>query len=179
LFRPTFIIAAVLLATGCSHAPQGAVQTQANALQARAAQTKAEFVSAAKAKGVKLTEADLAVIQAERQVVPNGTWAARPAEKLTAEQNLDVHFRKHGHEFRPAITSAPDYQAQGNAAGMGKRGAVRYFFDTTSFQKGYQSHVVRWVPATHDFTAFKSTGEETTYYQNDPKPNRFIEVPVW
>jgi hypothetical protein len=149
------------------------------AFQARAAQTKAEFVAAAKSKGVKLSEADLAMIQAERQVTPNGTWAARPAEHLTADQNLDVHFRKHGHEFRPAITSAADYQAQGNAAAMGKRGAVRYFFDTTSFDKGYQSHVIRWVPATHDFTAFKADGTETTYYQNDPKPNRFIEVPVW
>lgn len=179
MVRRTLIVALALVATGCGRAPQAATSIAPSSLQARAAQSKAEFVAAAKSKGVKLSEADLAVIQAERQVVPNGTWAARPAEHLTAEQNLDVHFHKHGHEFRPAITSAEDYQAQGNAAGTGKRGTVRYFFDTTSFDKGYQSHVIRWVPATHDFTAFKADGAETTYYQNDPKPNRFIEVPVW
>jgi hypothetical protein len=141
--------------------------------------TKEAFVAAAKAKGAKLTDAQLAEIQAERQVVPNGTWAPRPAEHLSAAENLDVHFRKHGHEFRPALQSEADYMAQGNAAATGKRGAVRYFFDTTSYQKGYQSHVVRWVPTTRDFTAFKADGSETTYYQNVPKPNRFIEVPVW
>ncbi|MDB5098511.1 MAG: hypothetical protein JWM80_2932 [Cyanobacteria bacterium RYN_339] len=180
MFRRTFIFAAIVsLVAGCSHAPQGAMVNPAAALQARAVQTKADFVAAAKSKGVKLTDADLAVIQAERQVTPNGTWAPRPAENLTAEANLDVHFKKHGHEFHPAVTSAPAYQTQGNAAGMGKRGTVRFFFDTTSFQKGYQSHVIRWVPTTHDFTAFRADGAETTYYQNDPKPTRFIEVPTW
>ena len=141
--------------------------------------TKEAFVAAARAKGVKLTEANLAEIQTERNLVPIGEWASRPAEKLTAQQNLDVHFRKHGHEFRPAITSAEAYMQQGNDAASGKRGPVRYFFDTTSYKKGYQSHVVRWVPKTNDFTAFKADGAETTYYQSVPKAGRFIEVPTW
>jgi hypothetical protein len=179
LIRRSIIVAVALLAAGCGRAPQTGTAVAPAALQARAAQTKADFVAAARSKGVKLTDDDLAMIHAERQVVPNGTWAPRPAENLTADQNLDVHFKKHGHEFRPALTSAEAYMAQGNAAGTGKRGTVRYFFDTTSFGKGYQSHVVRWVPTTHDFTAFRADGAETTYYQNDPKPNRFIEVPVW
>jgi hypothetical protein len=141
--------------------------------------TKEAFLSAVKAKGLKLSEADLAVIQAERVVKPSGLWAPRPAENLTAQQNLDVHQKKHGHEFRPALTTSEAYIKQGNAAGAGERGEVRFFFDTTSFQKGYQSHVVRWVPKTNDFTAFRADGAQTTYYQSVPKAGRFIEVPVW
>jgi hypothetical protein len=176
------------LTAGCGLAPQSVVAgsrtTNVSALSKGGGafvspKSKEEFAAAAKAKGVKLSEEDLAMIQAERQVKPSGIWAPRPAEKLTAEQNLDVHFKKHGHEFRPALTSAAAYMAQGNAAGNGERGTVRFFFDITSFDKGYQTHVVRWVPQTHDFMAFRTDGAETTYYQNDPQPNRFIEVPTW
>jgi hypothetical protein len=180
-----FVLSATLVAllgTGCAQMP-GADQLAASRLSSSTmsakADTKADFIAEAKAKGVKLTEAQLEEIQAERNVVPNGTFAPRPAEKLTAEQNLDVHWRKHGHEFKPALTTAADYLAQANAAGSGKRGAVRFFFDTTSYQKGYQSHVVRWVPATNDFTAFRKDGSQTTYYQSKPKVGRFIEVPAW
>ena len=80
MVRRTLIVALALVATGCGRAPQAATSMVPTAFQARAAQTKAEFVAAAKSKGVKLSEADLAMIQAERQVTPNGTWAARPAE---------------------------------------------------------------------------------------------------
>jgi hypothetical protein len=187
--RPLALSAALLVAltAGCGVAPNalmtGQRATAASALghggEFVSPKTKEEFVKAAQAKGVKLTEADLTQIQAERKVVPSGLWAPRPAENLTAQANLDVHWKKHGHEFNPAITSAEAYLKQGNDAGSGKRGTVRFFFDTTSFDKGYQTHVVRWVPTTLDFTAFRTDGAETTYYRNVPKANRFIEVPAW
>lgn len=185
-FAAAALAALVLAACGRSGAPTALSQAQAAAMaQAKAPSfgqapaTREAFIAAAKAKGVSLTDAQVELIRAEFRAVPNGRFAARPAMNLSAQQNLDVHFQKHGHEFKPAIASAEAYVAQGNAAATGKRGAVRFFFDTTSFQKGYQSHVVRWVPATHDFTAFMADGSETTYYQNDPKPNRFIEVTAW
>lgn len=187
-FLTAALMATLVVSCGRSGPTTSAVQLRAAQVAAAAAKapsfgtapaTREAFVAAAKAKGVKLTEAQVELIRAERHVVPNGQFAARPAMNLSAQQNLDVHFKKHGHEFRPAIASAEAYVAQGNAAATGKRGEVRFFFDTTSFQKGYQSHVVRWVPATHDFTAFMADGSETTYYQNDPKPNRFIEVASW
>lgn len=182
-FRPFVIVVAVSLLAGCGVSPTQQLAQVRAAATARAkavdATSKASFVAAAKAKGISLTEDQLAELQAERAVKPNNTWAPRPAANLTADQNLQTHFLKHGHEFNPKITSAAAYMAQGNAAGNGDRGPVRFFFDTTSFDKGYQTHVVRWVQKTHDFTAFKPDGSETTYYQNDPQPSRFIEVPAW
>jgi hypothetical protein len=191
--RPVVLSAAallVMLSAGCGFAPQSQMVSSsqmgsASALKKAAPKgdaapaTKEAFIAAAKAKGVKLTDADLAVIQAERTVKPNGIWAPRPAENLTAQRNLEVHQQKHGHEFRPALSTPEAYLSQGNAAGNGSRGTVRFFFDTTSFDKGYQSHVVRWVPPTNDFTAFRADGSETTYYQSAPKPGRFIECPIW
>lgn len=142
--------------------------------------TKEEFVAAVKAAGVKLTDADLQEIAVERTIKPNGQWAPRPAENLTADQNLSVHFNKHGHEFHPALTSEGDYLKQAMAAANGERGTVRFFFDVTSFDKGYQTHVVRWNPANHDFCAVRNDGAMTTYYQNfKVAPKRFIEVPLF
>lgn len=187
VLRP--LVAAALLATalvGCgTHmSPAAPRTTQAASALGKAQfppapEDKDAFVRAASSKGIKLTDAQLAEIQAERQVKPNGTFAPRPAENLTAEQNLETHWRKHGNEFKPAIKSPQDYVKQGNAAGTGERGEVRFFFDTTSYKKGYQTHVVRWVPKTLDFTAFRTDGAQTTYYQNVPAPGRFIEVPTW
>lgn len=184
-----FVLSATLVAllgTGCAQIPSAdqfagsrLASSAVSAKSDNAPATKAEFIAAAKAKGVKLTDAQLDEIQAERNVEPNGTFAPRPAMNLSAEQNLEVHWKKHGHEFKPALKTPADYMAQANAAGSGKRGAVRFFFDTTSYQKGYQSHVVRWVPATMDFTAFRADGSQTTYYQSKPKVGRFIEVPAW
>lgn len=189
------VSATVLVAslTGCGHAAPGTALARAQALNAAqaaahkhatgdtldAAGGKAGFAKAVAAKGINLTDEQLDEIQAERNVKPSGQWAPRPAANLTAAQNLTVHFLKHGHEFRPAIPTEQAYLAQGNAAGSGERGTVRFFFDTTSFAKGYQTHVVRWVPTTHDFTAFRTDGAETTYYENDPQPSRFVEVPAW
>ena len=192
LRRSTFVAALLVAAAlaGCGRAagpfaaaPRAIAPAQALGggapAVADAPATKDAFVAAVRAKGVKLTEANLAEIQAERRVVPSGLWAPRPAENLSAQQNLDVHFKKHGAEFKPAMPSAEAYMQQGNDAGAGKRGEVRFFFDTTSYQKGYQTHVVRWVPKTLDFTAFRTDGAETTYYRSVPKAGRFIEVPSW
>ena len=186
MFQRPFAVSAALVAIVLAGCGQSAIpgqlastRTAAPSVSAKAAASKAEFVAAVKAKGIKLTEAELAIIQTERTLVPNGKFAPRPAENLSAEQNLEVHWKKHGHEFRPAIQSPEDYLKQGNAAATGERGEVRFFFDTTSFKKGYQSHVIRWVPKTMDFTAFRADGSQTTYYQSKPKENRFIEVPVW
>jgi hypothetical protein len=180
------LAAITVLVAGCGSAVQAPLGQQQALRQAAALgqvpagpKTKADFVKACAAKGIKFSDDQLELIQKERRVVPSGVWAPRPAENLTGEQNLDVHWRKHGHEFRPAIESAEAYLAQGNAAGAGNRGEIRFFFDTTSLDKGYQSHVVRWNPKNHDFPAFRADGAETTYYQNDPKPSRFVEVPLW
>lgn len=190
VLRPLPLVAATLLAafiSGCgshaflplasSRAPQAAQAFKA-AFPA-APVDKAAFIAASGAKGIKFTDAQLIEIQGERQVKPSGLFAPRPAANLTAQQNLDVHWRKHGSEFKPAIKSPEDYVLQGNAAGDGTRGEVRYFFDTTSYKKGYQTHVVRWVPKTMDFTAFRTDGAQTTYYQNVPQAGRFVEVPTW
>jgi hypothetical protein len=143
-------------------------------------QTKDDFVAAVKAAGVTLSAADLNEIAQERTVKPNGQWAPRPAENLTADQNLSVHFNKHGHEFHPALTSEQDYLKQAIAAATGARGTVHYYFDVTSFDKGYQTHVVRWNPVNHDFCAVRNDGAMTTYYQNfRVQAKRYIEVPLF
>jgi hypothetical protein len=196
-FALSFVALLVTSTAGCGTNPQAtsagrnmaASSVQANGhffkggakptIGAPAAGAEAAFVSAVKSQGITLTPDQLAQIQAERAVKPNMTWAPRPAVNLTAAQNLTVHFLKHGHEFNPALASEQAYMAQGNAAGTGGRGVVRFYFDTTSYTKGYQTHVVRWVPSTNDFTAFRTDGAETTYYQSQPQPGRFIEVPAW
>jgi hypothetical protein len=140
--------------------------------------TKAEFVQAVSSLGVKLTDAQLSVISANRSAKPSGTMAPRPAANLTSEQNLRVHFLKHGGEFHPAFATAEEYLAQAVALAEGKRGPVEYYFDITSFKKGYQSNVVLWNSSTKELTAMRPDGATTTFY-HDPslKPNRFVVVP--
>lgn len=156
------------------HAPTGLA-----ALADQAPKDKAAFLAELKSRSIKLSEKDLATLIEERHLTPSGQFAARPAANLTSEQNLTVHFKKHGHEFSPNIPSEQAYIDQGIDAATGDRGTVRFFFDTTSFKKGYQSHIVRWVPSTKDFTAFRADGAMTTYYRNfKVSPKRFIEVPA-
>lgn len=157
-------------------APQGATYTAAGA---KAPRTKDEFLKAVAAKGVKLSEAQLAIIAKERNVVPAGTFAPRPAAGLSADQNWVVHFNKHGHEFNPAFKTKEAYLAGGVATGKGEAGEIKYLFDTTSFKKDYQTHVIRWNPKTLGFTAFRGEdGAMTTFYRNKPNAGRFIEVPA-
>lgn len=111
--------------------------------------------------------------------MPAGKFAARPAENLTAEQNWDVHFNKHGHEFKPAFTTREAYLAGAVATAKGELGAIKYLFDLQSFQKGYQTHVIRWNPKTLGFTAVRGEdGATTTFYLNKPNTSRFVEVPA-
>ncbi|MNX88082.1 hypothetical protein D3C86_1200400 [compost metagenome] len=127
---------------------------------------------------MKLTDEQLDIISKSRNMTPNGLFASRPAANLTAEQNLETHFVKHGHEFNPKITSAAQYLQQATDLAAGKRGDLKFYFDTTSFAKGYQSNVVRWNPQTKEMTAVRPDGAVTTYYLNfSLKSNRFVIVP--
>ncbi|MNT61691.1 hypothetical protein D3C72_1993500 [compost metagenome] len=137
-------------------------------------------MKAVAARGVKLTDAQLELISKGRSIEPNGTFAARPAANLTSDQNLKVHFEKHGHEFSPKITSAEEYLDRAMSLASGKRGKIVYYFDTTSFSKGYQSQVVRWNPQSKEFTALRPDGAVTTYYLNfNLASKRFVSVPAF
>lgn len=172
----------ILTASGCgtygSLSPLGfGSPTSATALKSEPT-TKEEFVKAVASRGIKLTSQQLALISTGRSVQPDGTFASRPANNLTAEQNLEVHFKKHAREFKPAIPSAEEYLKRAMDLAAGKRGKIVYYFDTTSFSKGYQSQVVRWNPQTKEMTALRPDGAVTTYYLNfSLKPNRFVVVP--
>ena len=150
----------------------------ARALDAATDLEKAFRADAAK-HGVNLTDAQFAQIKVERKVMPIGTFANRPAENLTPEQNLNVHFLKHGKEF-PGLATQADYLAAAIAFDSGKKGPVNFYFDTTSYAKGYQTHVVRWGAASHEFSAVRADGAVTTYYRNDRvDAKRFVPVPAF
>jgi hypothetical protein len=56
-----------------------------------------------------------------------------------------VHFKKHRLDVgRPFPASPEEYMGRSIASAAGQRGTIEYYFDTTSFDKGYQSNVVRW-----------------------------------
>lgn len=128
-------------------------------------------------RNIRLSEDQIAIIRAERRAVPSGLFAPRPAANLTAEQNLEVHYQKHRKEF--GHTSAEEYLREAIAHLAGRKGELQYFYDTTSFQKGYQTHVVRWNPQSKDFGAVKADGAITTYYKNFTiNSKRFVPVPA-
>lgn len=177
-------IAALLLTTflaGCGIAePIHSVAPAAVQATASDPQTKDEFVKAVAALGVKLTPDQVATIEEDRMVSPNGQWAPRPAENLTAAQNLTIHFQKHCRDFNPPVASEANYQAQAIALAKGERGTIKFLFDITSFDKGYQSNVVRWNPQSCEMTAVRLDGAMTTYYLNyRMSPKRFVSVPAF
>lgn len=180
IFAPLVLTALTFLG-GCGVAPsQPTVVAAAHVRAAGIPTTKAQFVQAVAALGVTLTDDQLAIISADRAVTPNGQWAPRPAANLTADQNLQVHFLKHGAQFHPAIPTAQAYLAQAMALAVGQRGPIQYYFDTTSFAKGYQSCVVRWNSASQEMTALRPDGAITTYYLNNTlEANRFVVVPAF
>lgn len=175
------LTALALLSSGCGVSANAGFASAPNALALRAnsaPQTEADFVRACAALGVKLTSDQLATISADRAVQPNGAWAPRPADNLTADQNLQVHFLKHGSQFHPAPATPQAYLAQAMALAEGRRGPIQYYFDTTSFAKGYQSHVVIWNAQSQEMTAMREDGAMTTYYLNNSlAANRFVVVP--
>ncbi len=135
------------------------------------------FLQNASKLGVRLNDNELKEIDIQRHVQPSGFWAARPAMNLTAEQNLNIHFIKHKNEFK-GINSAAQYLQRALEFQRRQTPSITYFFDITSFDKGYQSNVVKFDARTHEFGALKSNGDITTYYTNDmPSPKRFIVVP--
>jgi len=181
-------IAAVALTTlllslsGCGYAGLAPTTRSAQTVSAQDAvpQTKDEFIQAAAQHGIKLTAQQIQIISVGRSMQPSGLFASRPAENLTAEQNLDVHFHKHGAEMHPPAATADEYRQRAVDLAAGRRGAIKFYFDTTSFDKGYQSNVVRWNPQTKEMTAVRPDGAVTTYYLNySLKPSRFIEVPAF
>lgn len=181
-FAAVALTALLLSVSGCGYAGLGPVTRSAQTAEALDTEpkTKEAFLKAVSDRGVKLTVQQLQIISAGRSVQPNGEFASRPAANLTAEQNLDVHFKKHGHEFTPPITSAEQYRQQAVDLAAGKRGTIKFLFDTTSFDKGYQSNVVRWNPQTKEMTAVRPDGAVTTYYRNfNLSAKRFIVVPVF
>jgi hypothetical protein len=130
-------------------------------------------------KGLTLTDAQFGQIRTERATMPSGVFASRPANNLTAAQNLEVHFQKHRKEF-PGVNTAQDYLDAAVAHGGGKNGTINYYFDLTSFEKGYQTHVVRWNQKTREFGAVRADGAVTTYYRNNSvEPKRFVPVPAF
>lgn len=176
------LTALLLSVSGCGYAGLGPVTRSAQSVTALAADptTKDEFIKAASERGLKLTAQQLQIISVGRSMQPTGEFASRPAANLTAEQNLTVHFEKHGHEFNPRITSAEQYRQQAVDLAAGRRGAIKFYFDTTSFDKGYQSNVVRWNPQTKEMTAVRPDGAVTTYYRNfSLAAKRFIVVPAF
>jgi hypothetical protein len=181
LFSALTLTTMLLSLSGCGFTGTGIVGTSTTSTTkalAVAPKTKAEFVKAVADLGVKLTDAQLDIISKSRNTVPNGTFASRPAANLTAEQNLETHFLKHGHEFTPKVASAAQYLQQATDLAAGKRGELEFYFDTTSFAKGYQSNVVRWNVKTKEMTAVRPDGAVTTYYLNfSLKPSRFVIVP--
>lgn len=176
------LTALLLSLSGCGYSGLGPVTRSAQTVVALDSEptTKEAFLKAVADRGVKLSAQQLQIVAAGRTVQPNGQFASRPAANLTSEQNLDVHFKKHGHEFNPPISSADQYRQQAVDLAAGKRGAIKYLFDTTSFDKGYQSNVVRWNPQTKEMTAVRPDGAVTTYYRNfSLSPKRFIVVPAF
>lgn len=176
------LTALLLSLSGCGYSGLGPTTHTAQTVSALEADptTKEEFIQAAAKRGVKLTAQQLQIISVGRSIQPNGQFASRPAEKLTAEQNLDVHFKKHGHEMRPPAQSADEYRQRAVDLAAGRRGTIKFYFDTTSFAKGYQSNVVRWNSQTQEMTAVRPDGAVTTYYLNNSlKPSRFIVVPAF
>ncbi len=127
--------------------------------------------------GVKLSKEQLNIINIQRHLKTTGKFASRPAEKLTSEQNLNVHFNKHKKEF-PSVKTAQDYI--NSAINFHNRNDqnTHYYFDTTSFTKGYQSNVVKYDNKTHELSALRTDGDITTYYtSNQPSAKRFVLVP--
>jgi hypothetical protein len=128
--------------------------------------------------GVRLNNGQLEEISMQRHARPSGFWAARPALNLSSEQNLNTHFLKHRKEFY-AINSPEQYLKRAIEFQLRQTPTVFYFFDVTSFDKGYQSNVIKYDTSTGEFGAMKANGDITTYYTSDmPSPKRFIPVPI-
>jgi hypothetical protein len=135
------------------------------------------FVQNVTRLGVRLNDNQLKEISIQRHVTPSGIWASRPALNLSSEANLNTHFLKHKNEFK-GINTPGQYLQRAIEFQNRQTASVMYYFDTTSFDKGYQSNVVKFDVITGEFGAMKNNGDITTYYTSKrPNPDRFIVVP--
>ena len=171
-----------LLAAGCGATATGEAPVAPSqfAQAAFAEATPAEeFRQELGRRGVSLSDAEFASVVRQRQIQPAGCWAPRPAAGLDARANLEVHFKKHQSQVGPPRPrTAEEYMALAIASAKGERGTIAYYFDLQSFDKGYQSHVVRWNQKSRELTALRDDGCMTTYYRDDNlKPSRFVVVP--
>lgn len=140
-------------------------------------QVVSKFTADVAVFGVKLTPDQLKLISLQRHLKTTGIFASRPAEHLTSDQNLLVHFNKHKSQF-PGVTTKEAYLASAKNYLDNNTTAV-YYFDTTSFAKGYQSNVVKHDAKTMELSAVRSNGDITTYYKdNKMDPKRFVVVPA-
>ncbi|MFN8576144.1 MAG: hypothetical protein U0354_04745 [Candidatus Sericytochromatia bacterium] len=134
------------------------------------------FVNNVSKLGVKLQPEQLKTISLQRHLKTSGKFASRPDANLTSEQNLQVHFDKHKKEF-PNVKTKEQYLQSAIDFHNRKSPTIKYYFDTTSFSKGYQSNVVKYDSKTHELSALRSDGDITTYYtSDDPSPKRFVVV---
>lgn len=135
------------------------------------------FVSEVSKLGVRLSTSQLKTIETQRNLKPSGKFASRPANNLTSEQNLEIHFQKHKSQFK-GINTKEDYLDRALGFYERKSETIQYYFDTTSFAKGYQSNIVRFDSQTREISALRSDGDLTTYYISDKlSPKRFVVVP--
>lgn len=152
-------------------------QVQSVSKNTFSAQAVEKFTSAVSALGVKLTPEQLKVISTQRHLKTTGVFASRPATHLSSDQNLVIHFNKHKSQF-PGITTKEAYLAAAKNYLDNNTTAV-YYFDTTSFSKGYQSNVVKHDAKTMELSAVRTNGDITTYYKdNKMDPKRFVVVPA-
>ncbi|MFN8674351.1 MAG: hypothetical protein U0457_19990 [Candidatus Sericytochromatia bacterium] len=163
-----------------SEMPQASISSVSNAKN-EIVLNKAEiktFLSDISKMGVKLSDDQMRIISKQRHTKPNGLFAPRPALNLTAEQNLNTHFDKHKSQF-PAIKTKDEYLKTAIAYLNNNSPTAKYYFDVTSFAKGYQSNVVKWDSKTNELSAVREDGAVTTYYRdNKMDPKRFVVVPA-
>lgn len=136
-----------------------------------------KFVSDVSELGVKLKQEELKTISTQRHLKTTGVFASRPAEHLSSEQNLSIHFNKHKGQF-PNVKTKEEYLAAAKNYLDNNTTAV-YYFDTTSFAKKYQSNVIKYDKKTTELSAMRLNGDITTYYKdNKVDPKRFVVVPA-
>lgn len=136
-----------------------------------------KFVADVSELGVKLKPEELKTISTQRHLKTTGIFASRPAEHLSSEQNLLIHFNKHKGQF-PNVKTKEEYLAAAKNFLDNNTTSV-YYFDTTSFAKKYQSNVIKYDKKTTELSAMRLNGDITTYYKdNKVDPKRFVVVPA-
>lgn len=136
-----------------------------------------KFKSDVSKLGINLTNEQLRIISIQNNIKPSGKFASRPAHNLSAEQNLEIHFKKHYKEFE-GINSKEEYLRRAIQFLNNNSPTAKKYFDTQSFAKGYQSNVIKYDSKTFELSAMRLDGDVTTYYISKKlSQDRFIEIP--